>query len=160
VTHLLSLKAINAGDPMMHSSASEYSCFCSASKPSWLSAGIHTCSQEGQLPSVTPGIRAINTTEGAAGLQRQQTLAVTPKATLEQCMIVTISVGSERAGKQCYEKAEPARQCTRKRLADLQAAEVRQGVHCLPEMPKSLPQPRAELHGGHGADVVKSRRLG
>lgn len=41
--HLLSLKAIRAGEPMMHSSGSEYSCFCSASRPSWFVAGIHTC---------------------------------------------------------------------------------------------------------------------
>jgi hypothetical protein len=139
--HLLSLNAINAGDPMMHSSASEYSCFCNASKPSWLMAGIQTCSQEELVPSVTPGVRAVNTTEGVACLQRQQALPVTPKYTYVQCKVVEVHVGSGRAEKQRYEKAESARQCTRKRLAHLQAAKIRQGVHCLPDMPKSLPQP-------------------
>jgi hypothetical protein len=69
-------------------------------------------------------------------------------------------MSSEIAHKQCYAKAEPARQSTRKRLAHLQAAEVRQGVHGLSKMPKSLPQPRAELHGGHTADVDKKQTTG
>lgn len=48
----------------MHNSASEYSCFCSASKPSWLIAGIHTCNQEELVPSVAHGVRAIKRQKG------------------------------------------------------------------------------------------------